>query len=197
MTDLPGVRWNNLFDDLESQLAQELSAEDLDLRIEEERLRLGRLGLRDRLVALVGNPAVTLVIADGSRRSMHIVTVGKDWLAGDLLDSTSRRSQCIMPLAAIAGLDLTAIQVASSLEQGHEEPGLSVRLGLSFALRDLCRRRRAVGLILSYCSLHGTIDRVGRDHFDFAIHDRDVPRRESAVTAMRVVPFSELRLIRF
>ena len=42
------MRWDNLFDDLESQLEQELDAEDIDLLAEEERLRLGRLGLRDR-----------------------------------------------------------------------------------------------------------------------------------------------------
>jgi len=49
------MRWDNLFDDLESQLELELGAEDLDLVAEEERLRLGRLALRDRLVALVGH----------------------------------------------------------------------------------------------------------------------------------------------
>ncbi len=43
------MRWDNLFDDLESQLEQELGAEDVDLLAEEERLRLGRLALRDRL----------------------------------------------------------------------------------------------------------------------------------------------------
>lgn len=190
------MRWNNLFDDLESQLAQELSAEELDLRVEEERLRLGRLSVRDRLLGLVDDPSVTLVFADDSRRSIQIATIAKDWLAGDLLDGTSRRSQCIVPVAAIAGLELTTAQIISSLESRQEEPGLSARLGVSFALRDLSRRRRAVDLVLGHSTLHGTIDRVGRDHFDFAIHDRDVPRRQTAVTGVRVIPFAELRLIR-
>ena len=46
------MRWDNLFDDLESQLEQELTAEEVDLQAEEERLRLARLGIRDRLRSL-------------------------------------------------------------------------------------------------------------------------------------------------
>ena len=47
------MRWDNLFDDLESQLEQGLTAEEVDLRAEEERLRLGRLGLRERIAAIL------------------------------------------------------------------------------------------------------------------------------------------------
>ena len=43
------MRWDLLFDDLESQLDQEQRDEERALAIEEERLRLGRLTLRDRL----------------------------------------------------------------------------------------------------------------------------------------------------
>ena len=43
------MRWDNLFADLEGQLEHELGAEDLELRVEEERLRLGRLSLRERM----------------------------------------------------------------------------------------------------------------------------------------------------
>ena len=42
----------HLFDDLEGQLERELTAEEQDLGIEEERLRLGRLSVRDRIAAL-------------------------------------------------------------------------------------------------------------------------------------------------
>ena len=46
------MRWDNLFSDLESQLEYGLHAEENDLHDEEERLRLGRLSLRDRLLQL-------------------------------------------------------------------------------------------------------------------------------------------------
>lgn len=190
------MRWNNLFDDLEGQLEHEIGAEDVDLRVEEERLRLGRLALRDRLLAFRGTEPVVVLHGDGSRSTVGIVTVGKDWISGDLVDTTSRRSQCIVPLAAVAGLQLTAAQSAVSLRSGDEEAALSARLGLAYVLRDLCRRRRSLDLLLGYGELHGTIDRVGRDHIDLAIHERDVARRQSAVTGIRIVPFTELRLVR-
>lgn len=196
MTEAPGVRWNNLFDDLESQLEQELSAEELDFRAEEERLRIGRMSLRPRLAALIGTPKVTILFADDSRLSLQIATVGKDWLGGEVVDSTPRRTQCIIPMTAVAGLDLTAEQIAASLSPEVVEPALSATLALAFALRDLSRRRRAVDLTLGAGALHGTIDRVGRDHFDLAVHERGAQRRQAAVSAMRVIPFSELRLLR-
>src|SRR5690606_415092 len=46
------MRWENLFDDLAGQLEHELDAEQIDLRGEEERLRIGRLTVRDPLVTL-------------------------------------------------------------------------------------------------------------------------------------------------
>lgn len=196
MVDRPGVRWSNLFDDLESQLEQEIDAEDIDLRVEEERLRLGRLTLRDRLLAFRGADPVVVLHGDGSRSTVSVVSVGKDWIAGDLASTTSRRSQCIVPLSAVAGLQLTAAQSALSLRTSDDETALSARLGLAFVLRDLCRRRRPVDLILGFGELHGTIDRVGRDHVDLAIHERDSARRQSAVTGVRIVPFAELRVVR-
>jgi hypothetical protein len=42
-------------DDLESQLDQEQRDEERALALEEERLRLGRLTLRDRLIAMSGD----------------------------------------------------------------------------------------------------------------------------------------------
>ena len=46
------MRWDNLFDDLEGQLEHELTSEEIDLQAEEERLRLGRMSLRDRILAI-------------------------------------------------------------------------------------------------------------------------------------------------
>jgi hypothetical protein len=73
---------------------------------------------------------------------------------------------------------------------------LSARLGLPFVLRDLCRRRRPVELLLDGGALHGTVDRVGRDHFDVAVHERGAPRRESAVTEYRIVRLDQVLLVR-
>ncbi|TXN28772.1 hypothetical protein [Lacisediminihabitans profunda] len=199
------MRWDNLFDDLEGQLEQELSAEEIDLRAEEERLRLARMSLRDRLVAIrehgpagVGAP-IRLLLGAGRVVSVAPMTFGRDWFSADLVDESPRRSQCIVPLAAIAGLLLTRDQVVSSLgaasvaESGRS---LSGRLGFGFVLRDLCRRRREVDIDIAAGAQHGTIDRVGRDHLDLALHDPGTPRRESAVRQLRVVPFAQVELVR-
>lgn len=194
----PGARWNNLFDDLEGQLEQELGAEGVDLMAEEERLRLGRMSLRDRLLALknAGAP-VRLTITSGEVLPVTIATIGRDWLAGDIADGSVRARQCIVPLFAVAGITLASEQVAASLAAGAaEETGLAARLGLAFILRDLCRRRRAVDVVLGTIQVHGTIDRVGRDHFDLAVHDPAEPRRASAVSHYRVVAFDGLLFVR-
>lgn len=198
------MRWDNLFDDLESQLAQELSAEEIDLQAEEERLRLARLGIRDRLRSLHGGDGsmdermLRLALADGSRVTMAPSTFGRDWLAGELIEESGRRPQCILPLDSIDGVILDRSQVLPSLEPTADESSsaLSARLGLPFVLRDLCRRRASVDLHLRASRLHGTIDRVGRDHLDLAVHEPGQPRRDSAITEFRIVRLGEVVLVR-
>ena len=198
------MRWDNLFDDLESQLEQELGAEEGDLLAEEERLRLGRLTLRDRVVVMTrpgeGAPEqLKLALRGGIVATVTVGSVGRDWIVGELVGA--RRGSCVIPFSAVAGLLPTPEQLARSVSaEPAAEPAvsLSARLGLAFVLRDLCRRRAAVELSTgSDERLHGTIDRVGRDHLDLAEHEAGVPRRAAAVGRIRIVPFSELLLVRF
>lgn len=195
------MRWQNLFDDLEGQLESELDAEEVDLLAEEERLRLGRLTLRDRLRALhVDDPAsrVSLVVRGGQRLPIAVAALGRDWIAGEL-DSGALRS-AIVPLAAIVAVEPGGGQLAASLrvDPAPEPPtALSARLGLAFVLRDLCRRRAAVEVHHDGDGRHGTIDRVGRDHLDLAEHAVGEPRRATAVARIRIVAFPAIDLVRF
>lgn len=197
------MRWNNLFDDLEGQLEHELGAEEVDLRGEEERLRLGRLSMRDRLQSLheasgAREYSLRVALLDGSIVRLRPLSFGKDWMSADLLDESSRRAQVILPLEAIASIVLDRDQVAASLaaRPGDGSRGLSARLGIAFLLRDLCRRRSPVDLVLLAGTLHGTIDRVGREHCDLAVHEPGTSRREIGVTQYRIVPFGQLLLVR-
>jgi hypothetical protein len=200
------MRWDRLFDDLEGQLEQELSAEELDERAEEERLRLGRLALRDRIIALHdandGDPgfALTVVLASGDLIAVRPTTLGRDWFAAVIVEGRARRAHCVIPVDAVAGLILSRAQTEQSLAPAAGEVGehsLSSRLTLTFVLRDLCRRRAAIQLRTRTGELHGTIDRVGRDHLDLAVHASGEPRRSRAVVQYRVVPFAQLLLVRF
>jgi len=197
------MRWDNLFDDLEGQLEQELSAEDLDVHAEEERLRLGRLSLRDRIAAVVeaegkdAGAGIRIVLSDGTSLSVRPQTFGRDWFSAALLDSPGRR-QAIVPLASIASVVFTRAQAAVSLTATPSElsqTSLPARLTLSFVLRDLCRRRASVEVSTPVGVLHGTIDRVGRDHIDLAVHDAGEARRESAVRELRAIPLTQLVLV--
>jgi hypothetical protein len=187
------VRWDSLFDDLEGQLEQELSAESDDLRVEAERLRVGRLALRDRILAL-GRPGIPLRLrlTSGESVTVHAVAVGRDWLSGE-----DPSGGILVPLAAVATLVVPAGAIRDSLDPPAEpERGLTGRLSLPFVLRDLARRRVPVTVTLASATLPGTIDRVGRDHLDLAVHDREVPRRAAAVPTVEVIALAAVLTVR-
>lgn len=208
------VRFDNLFDDLEGQLEHELTLDDVEVRAEEERLRLGRMTLRDRIVAIQRAESshsaysIRVQLIDGSTTRLRPSTVGRDWFSADLVDEGSAKATCVVPFGAVAGLLMTREQVAQSLREPQPiasgEPPLAARLTLSFVLRDLCRRRASVevrepaapGHSSAHGATHGTIDRVGRDHFDLAVHEPGSARREKVVSHYRVVPFAQLLMIR-
>lgn len=81
---------------------------------------------------------------------------------------------------------------AGGLSQQSLDAGESVgrRLRLGSVLRGLARNRAAVAIdFWPMGHLDGTIDRVGADHLDLAVHPADVVRRAGEVRQMRTVPF--------
>jgi hypothetical protein len=148
------MRWDDLFNDLEGQLERELTAEEADLRAEEERLRLARLGIRDRLMSVhaagVADHAVRLVLRDSSLVTVTPSTFGRDWFTAELAHAGQRATECVVPLGAISSVIFSREQVYRSLTAVDSEAdrSLSARLGLGFVLRDLCRRRTPVELRL-------------------------------------------------
>ncbi|WP_255579661.1 hypothetical protein [Cryobacterium sp. PAMC25264] len=196
-----GVRWDNLFDDLEGQLENELTAEDAELRAEEERLRLGRLGLRQRLTGVHAGPTASrvlrVVLVGAQTLMLRPTTFGRDWLAADLLEAGTGTPQCVVPFAAIAAIVLQPEQVAPSLAEAVDEPARMVdRIGLPFVLRDLCRRRKSLQIHTGAGQVTGTIDRVGRDHVDVAVHAPGTLRRASEVQQLRIVPIPQIQVVR-
>ncbi|GAA1518029.1 hypothetical protein BJ978_002030 [Agromyces terreus] len=197
------MRWDLLFDDLEARLDQEQRDEERALALEEERLRLGRLALRDRLMAMTGalehDPAsvLRLELRTGEPIAVRPASFGRDWLSGALVGRGSG-GQCILPFSAIGAL-LTGPRLLERSLEPHPDPpsSLTERMGLSFVLRDLSRRRAAVHLLTEIGAVHGTIDRVARDHLDLAVHPAGSPRREREVQGYRIVPFERVLLVSF
>lgn len=197
------MRWDDLFDDLEGQLDRELHAEAADLRLDEERNRLEKLSLRTRLSNVVrftgsgSSVRLRIVLVSGEVLALRPTTLGRDWLAADLFDARSTRTQCVIPLSAVANVVLDEEQSAASLAVESDLAGRQVdRVGLAFVLRDLCRRRRTVELDTRGGLLTGTIDRVARDHLDLAVHPLGTLRRSTEVQHFRLVPFWQIHVIR-
>ncbi len=193
------VRWDDLFDGLAGELQGALDDEAARRAVDEERLRVGRLTVRERLVALAetSSAPISLQLSDGSLVAVRPKAFGSDWLSAELLAESGRARVCIVPTAGIASLVLTEEQLVVSLrEPAASGPGdLSGRLGLAFALRDLGRRRRQCEFVVTTGTIVGTIDRVARDHVDVAVHERGVARRSRDVVAYRIIPLDDLRLV--
>lgn len=177
------MRWDDLFADLEAQLAAADAANlaaDADQRL---RLEVGRATIVGRLRAVVGHD-LALGVGDQVIRG-RIESVGPDWL---LLGGPP---ETVLPLAAVGWLQ--GLGRASEVgSPGH----VWSRLGLRSALRGLARDRAEVRLHHSAGPpVTGTIDRVGDDHLDLAVHAPGEPRRASAVTAVRTVPLAAVRAV--
>ena len=185
------MRWDELFADLEGQLEHGLGAEEREAELEEERRRIGRATLRDRIAA-IGTEPLRVRLVDGSHIEVVPRTVGRDWTSGDLVGSSA---QVVLPLQAVAALLPTAAQLARSLEPVSLGT-VTDRIGLPFVLRDLARRRRTLQLTTTSGVLSGTIDRVGKDHLDLAVHPADGWRRASAVARIEVLALTQLLLVR-
>jgi hypothetical protein len=187
------MRWDELFADLEAQLEAGIGDQERETAAEEERLRLGRLSLRDRITAMAGDRGtVRIRLVTGEVIGLAPRTVGRDWVAGDLTGATA---QAVLPLAAVAALLPTAEQLNADA-QPPPSGSLTDRLGLPFVLRDLARRRRVVHLLTRSGTISGTFDRVGRDHADLAVHPVDEWRRAASVTRVEVLSLAEIVLVR-
>jgi hypothetical protein len=158
--------------------------------------------LRNRLTSLArapgnGSGVLRIALTSGETITIRPTTFGRDWLAADLLDSGTDGAQCVLPLAAIAGILVSREEIPGSLGTEPESTARLVdRIGLPFVLRDLCRRRASIEVQTRTGLLSGTIDRVGRDHVDLALHATGTLRRESEVHRYRIVPLAEIQLVR-
>lgn len=196
------MRWDELFDDLAAQFDAEHEAQQRRERIEDERMRLARLTLRDRLLALERGlqpgETITVLLHSGDRLEIVPTEFGADWLIADTRTSGGASVQRVLvPLVGMSTLLLRTDQLERSLQPSQERAtSLTAKLGVSIPLRDFARQRVVVECTTTMGQCTGTIDRVGRDHLDLAVHDLDAPRRHDRVRVFRVLPLDQLMLVR-
>ncbi|WP_430592445.1 hypothetical protein [Humidisolicoccus flavus] len=168
------MRWNQLFSDLEQQFDDELDAGPRERRILEERSRIAALTLRDRL--LRAPRSLDLVLHNGERLQLHRRSIGKDWCNGTISGGGPIEAAAIVRLPAIERILFDESGILDSLNDTRaREIGAAGRVSFANVLRDLCRRRSFVD-IRGVVNATGTIDRVGADHLDLAVHEPGTPR---------------------
>ncbi len=183
------MRWDALFDDLETQLA---ASERLDLDVEiAERTRTesAAVELADRLRGSLGL-LIVVELASGSTFQGTLSHAGSQAL---VLDEPTH--QVLVPYASAVrylGLSRLAVPEPSKVRQ---------RLGLASALRGLARDRTGLAVLISggltgETTLHGVIDRVGRDYLDLAVTGGGEDRRAANVRQLATIPFAALAGIR-
>jgi hypothetical protein len=172
---LPG-RWEQLFADLEAQLAAGRAADARWDVAELTRAERSRVGLVDRLRATVG-ARVRVVTGPGAAVEGLLVDAAAEWL---LLDVGGAR-RAVVPVAAIQVVDGLGARVAPPARR------LESALGLGHVLRALVRDRVVATVRTSAGEHVGRLERVGADHVEIAL---DSPPGRTAV-----IPFAALHAV--
>lgn len=189
------MHWDHVFEDLEGQLADALETEQRSLAAEQERLRVAKLSLRDRLrSAADGASDLALELTGDTRLSVRVQVVGEDWCAVAGADHRT----VLVPIGAIVSVGMSpADLIRTAAVTPPRGSRLVERMGVGFVLRDLARRRVPVTVHLhAGGALSGTIDRAGVDHLDLALHDPAAPRRAATVRGMRMIPIAAVAWVR-
>lgn len=183
------MRWELLFADLEGQLAA-AEATELSMEVaERSRHELGALSIVDRLLAALGAPVRCGTVA-GDVLAGVIAEVGPDWLL--IADPVTGAYEELVALGAVGWVE--GLGRASA---GGAKGPVWQRLNLRHALRALSRERAVIDVAVTgspRCA--GTLDRVGADYIDIAVHPADEPRRPSSVRAVRTVPLATVISVR-
>ena len=183
------MRWDALFGDMEAQLAATVRLELDAETAERTRADAAAVDLTDRLRGSLGL-LVGVQLASGSMFEGVLSHVGSQALV-----LNEPRHQLLIPYAsAVRYLGLSRLAVA-------EPSRVRQRLGLASALRALARDRAALAILVLHGSaaeatLHGVIDRVGRDHLDLAVTGEGEDRRAANVRQVTTIPFAALAALR-
>ena len=182
------MRWDELFEDMEAQLDHARVRMVETEAVETARAEFARLSLLERLAAHRGMP-VRLRPSRGDTLEGVLADVGSGWAV-----VRERHLQHLVPLVGVVWWE--------GLPRRFEllpESSTIRRLGMGHVLRALSTARVHVRVVVQehagHGELEGTVDAVGQDFFDVAVHPQDQFRRRRAVMTVRTVPFSSVVLV--
>lgn len=178
------VRWEALFEDLESQLDDAArSTSDAEIS-ERSRIDFSAITLAERMRGQIGQE-IGVRVRDTTSFAGRLERVGADWL---VLESGTR--SVLLPAAAIDYVERLGRPTGAPVTLGRAAPTLAS------ALRVLARDRAEVLISLpggeSARQLNGIVDRVGRDYCEVAVTQAGEMRRHRNVAAVLAIPFTAL-----
>jgi hypothetical protein len=177
------MRWEQLFEDLASQLEHMSQAERDSEIADRTRAELARVSILDRLRASVGRN-ITCALSEGG-----VVRGRLDRVGADFVLLTQAHGETLVPLSAMALLEGVGQGAVSADVAGR----VVSRLGLAAVLRSLARDRSTVRLRIGGDRvLVGTVQRVGSDFLELAVHDAEESPRRGTVRATPLVPLEGL-----
>ncbi|GAB3565443.1 hypothetical protein [Spelaeicoccus albus] len=176
------MRWEDLFADLEARWDSALRSETEAELPEVIRAERAQSTIDARLTGCVGRHV--RIGAAGRALSGRLSRIGTGWTALQGADNCA----IVINTRAIDYLD------GLGLPQAPGDPVTS-RLSFGHALRSIAKDRAAVRVVLRTAEMTGTIDRVGADHVDLALHDLDQPRRSGRIRGVRTVPLAAIAFV--
>jgi hypothetical protein len=182
------MRWEGLFADLEAQ-ADYLEASERAAEIDERtRIEQAQLTVLDRLRPTVGS-RITLWCRGGLAISGAVRRVNSHWiLIAEAADCEALVS--VAALTSISGLG----RLSAPADDGDR---VESQIGLRQALRRLALDRSVVRVYLhDGAVVTGTLDRVGADFVEIALHTAGESRRRSEVREMRLLVISAIAVVR-
>ncbi|WP_265447672.1 hypothetical protein [Flexivirga meconopsidis] len=178
------MRWQQLFADLEAQLAASARLEQAAEVADRTRRERAEVSWLDRAARSEGASIACTTAAGVVRGTLD--DLGKDWL----LVQEHGRHAALLPTAAV-------LSVVGLTLRSDDDRGMGRRFGIGVALRAIARDRAAVAVHdIAGGLATGTVDRVGADHLDLAEHPADALRRPGALTGHRVIPFGAIAVVR-
>ena len=188
------MRWEQLFRDLEARFDDLADADLMAELADRQRVAAGTISMVERIAGALGRPIRLRTVA-GITVTGTLRRVGPDWL---LLQEGPGRE-------VVLALRATTIVEGLSAATGVAMTGVERRLNLRHALRGLARDRSPIALVVSggvgepaalYTEVTGTIDRIGADFLEMALHAPWEPRRTASVRSIVLVPLEAIVLVR-
>lgn len=187
------MRWNQLFADLEAQFE---ALADVELRAEfadRQRVATGAVPMTQRLTGALGG-VIRLRLAGGIAVSGTLRQVGPDWVL--LAEAEGRDVVC--------ALAATTIVEGLTSATGRSLDAVALRIDLRLVLRGVARDRSPVSVWVSgleavpggATEIAGTIDRIGADFLELAVHAPWEPRRAASVRSVVLIPLPAVLMVR-